>query len=303
MAAWYHVDMPLDAEELGEGGFSWLTWLLILAVALAATLFGYLWMHSRYEQQVAAELGEMVMGVLGEKEGNLYRRLHPTAEARCEKPFVLAMERAIREQLGAPEILHTSTLKFLDAPEGFTHVAVEVAFKKQTALVTICWESDGSKKAPGAIGAISVEPEDKPLDIFAHLNPSSFEQKSDVFFGHFFSQRFDKARALMHPNLQGKMTDTTLAEQRSNMARHMGVDTLYDPDAAYDSSEVLPMAGGSAMVLRCTLQGETQNAVASLHWILEGMTSSLLRFELTTTGKPNKETVFVNPDMTRYTPP
>ena len=296
MTPWDEADRHAPDAE----GYGWLVYLGVPTILAVAAGVAYLWWASRYEAAVAKELGELVLGVLGEQEGALWRRLHASIRGSCEKPLVYAFERSIRSQLGRPEVLHTSTLVFEDAPPGFLRVSVEVKFVKQSALVGICWEpADGN--TPAAIGSLTVDPEDSALDIISHANSSAFEQKSDVFFAHFFAQRHEATRGMMHDNLKAKMSAELLSKQQQNLARHMGITTLYEPDAAYDTAAVENLGGMRLMVISAVLQGDAQNAVAVLHWAVSGMRSELIKFEIKTTGKPNKETVFVNPDGSRIT--
>eukprot|EP01063_Lacrimia_lanifica_P034841 TRINITY_DN6533_c0_g1_i1.p1 TRINITY_DN6533_c0_g1~~TRINITY_DN6533_c0_g1_i1.p1 ORF type:complete len:332 (+),score=111.87 TRINITY_DN6533_c0_g1_i1:89-997(+) len=288
-----------------------ITTICLIAVSAAAALFtaggfALAYVQRNRKQALAEEFNEVFKrgvfdGHTGKlKEGSLFFALHPKAQKKCEKPFVLALERAIHKRLGPPTIVHTATLTQEPAPEGFERVNVQVSFEKDvTCLVDLSWALIGPSK--GRIGSFTVDPEDAPLDLYEHLNSSSFEQKTDSFITHLFRGSTDVCFGMMHPSLQEKLSAETMRLQRDKLCLTMGVaPSSYEPDATYHSAKVTTLDSGlRVMRLEAGLIGDEMNCTATFMWMLEEMSSRLVKFDVTTTGKKNKATVFVDENYNR----
>ena len=314
MARWY------TPGEDGGGAEGWASallsvqmdgvfwWVVATLGCASAALFLYYRMMGAVEQEVASELSQLLGSLFGEEKptkGRLQARLHKEVLEQCEKPFVLAFERAAAK-LGRPTKIRTSTVKMLVAPDGLVRVRCVVEFENDEALVDACWEdfSVCAEKTPATrqplVMSLQIEPESGPLDILAELNPSVFEQKSDAFLASMFSGKYVKACDYMHENLQEKIQPADLKKQKETLCKVMGVTSEHhDPDATYHTSSVETERGVKTLLLTAGLPGDHMAAEAKFYWVLDGLSGKLIKFEIKTTGKPTRETVFVNPDGTR----
>ncbi|KAJ9456351.1 hypothetical protein DIPPA_15895 [Diplonema papillatum] len=288
------IDLFFSDESLRD--FPWYTALTVLISVGIAIGLSYSYFEQSQQRELGKRCGEVIHAVCG-KEGTLWRCLHPSAREKCEKPIVNALERAIHKQLGKPETIHTSTLRRQDsAPPGFDACSVEVTFQRGRALMCLCWEQ-GAKR----LGAIEVSPEAGPLLVHDHINGTVFEQKTDAFITNLLSGRIASAFAAMHQNLQDKLSGEALVNQKTSVLTHMGhrPSSTYEPDTTFHSTTVESLSGLKVTKLTVTLAGEKQDSDGVFYWVLDSMDCKLIKFEIKTTGKAKRETVFVHPDGTR----
>eukprot|EP01060_Flectonema_neradi_P031156 TRINITY_DN4658_c0_g1_i1.p1 TRINITY_DN4658_c0_g1~~TRINITY_DN4658_c0_g1_i1.p1 ORF type:complete len:299 (+),score=65.95 TRINITY_DN4658_c0_g1_i1:91-987(+) len=287
--------MYIDGEG---GGLSFMFWLLVVLVP-AGFVLAWKAFHNRQMEQLADEFQEAMKHLSGKPgENTLWKGIDDFVKESCEKALVNAYERAINGELGRPKTLHLATLQLLSpGEEDFTSCCCEVTFEKgQRTLVSIAWHEETKK-----LGSITIEPQDCELDIYKYINPSSFEQNTDTFLEHLFKDRIEQAYKMMHQHLQDKLTTAQLVKQKESVLSHMGCDRYYELDSTYHSakSEKLGEGISKVYVLTCGLKGDDQDATGTFKWMIQGMASKLIKFEISTTGKPNKQTLFVHPDGTR----
>ena len=278
-----------------DGGWSWLT-LLITILVPAGIVISWNAFNRKQLEQLSGEFEKAAKSLSGKPGQNvLWNSIDEIVREGCEKALVNAYERAINSELGRPMTIHIGTIQMLPGDEEFISCCCEVTFEKgQRCLVSLAWHETTAK-----LGSITVEPEDAELDIYKHINPSSFEQNTDQFLEHLFKGRIEKAYKMMHESLQDKLTTAQLLQQKNSVLSHMGGDSYYDPDTTYHSAKSEKVGERKVYTLVCGLKGDDQDSTGTFKWMINGMASKLIKFEISTTGKPNKETVFIHPDGTR----
>eukprot|EP01065_Artemidia_motanka_P019161 TRINITY_DN22713_c0_g1_i1.p2 TRINITY_DN22713_c0_g1~~TRINITY_DN22713_c0_g1_i1.p2 ORF type:complete len:286 (+),score=108.06 TRINITY_DN22713_c0_g1_i1:56-913(+) len=278
---------------------SFLLWAALLAGAAAAVAAAVLSVQWRRRRTTTQRFRDALQVLMHTAEGSLYRSLHPRALDASEKPLVHALQRAIHGQLGKPETVCTRTLEQMVSPsEGMERAKCLVEFEKGNAMITLTWECDGPPcgphKGPRLVDLI-VLPEDRPLDLAKHVLPESLEQKTDDFIERLFAGQREPP-AVLCDKLKGEWQG--LKGQCSAVVRSMG-GKGEDPEPMYHASE---QVGPLARKVTATLKGEGQDAGGEFLWGFENMKSTLLKFSIQTVGKAHRETVFVNPDGSRYVP-
>eukprot|EP01059_Diplonema_ambulator_P018594 TRINITY_DN31037_c0_g1_i1.p1 TRINITY_DN31037_c0_g1~~TRINITY_DN31037_c0_g1_i1.p1 ORF type:complete len:179 (+),score=54.68 TRINITY_DN31037_c0_g1_i1:42-539(+) len=152
------------------------------------------------------------------------------------------------------------------------------------------------------IQRIQVFPESGPLPIYAHLNTTSFEQKTDAFVQHLLSKNLLRTKQCLHPSLIATLSESDLAAQGTTIVSRMGLTDLSDIDVTHQRHEVCaisPTVPQKCLKLFFSIKGDEMDAEGTALWVALGMTSKILKFDIKTTGKPKRETIFVNPDGTR----
>eukprot|EP01062_Namystynia_karyoxenos_P074427 TRINITY_DN71311_c0_g1_i1.p1 TRINITY_DN71311_c0_g1~~TRINITY_DN71311_c0_g1_i1.p1 ORF type:complete len:321 (+),score=108.77 TRINITY_DN71311_c0_g1_i1:79-963(+) len=286
-------------------------WLLPVVLPLLSSLLlgaALVWWAARKEQKRLAERFRDALQILMyTTDGELYKALHPRARDAAEKPLVHALQRAVQGQLGKPRNVQTSTLERLEgASEGFVRCRAMVEFEQGEGLVHICWEEGppraerGPQSCPRLL-ELRVDPDNRQLDLAQFVLPESLEQKSDQFLNHLFHGRIKAAYELTDQRLREKLSEADLLRQGQSVLRMMGITVTagWEVDTAYQGSKQVGPLARSISAVMC---GDAQDATAELLWAFDTMASKLLKFEVKTTGKPKRETVFVNPDGTRYDP-
>jgi len=240
--------------------------LFILAVlAFAGLLY---WGHQAGES--AQE--DFFHAVLSGDAAQVKALFHPDLAAQIDEPVLAAWVKAVREHLGAYKSLSGTNFNTSVKQTGGHKVVVSegtVVFEKGEARSKLRYIDD-------KIVAWEVKSEALPKNWFTQLEDRSlYDARARTFLQTLMQGNVQEALAQMHENLRVKFQPETFAKGLQTIAARYG-----KLDSIEELSHDFKAGPPQELVLRYTLHGAKESAVARVRFQFTGMQGHILGFAL-----------------------